>query len=121
MIKSIFCFLFVSIAAFGDTVSVSPDKLAFGDQVLTTRAFQMVVLSNPTKKDLNIFGIAADGDFSTLFTTCGSTLPSGTCVIYVFFTPTAPGLRTGTLIINDDSPDTPQKVKLSGNGIPVTL
>src|SRR5258706_761775 len=121
MIKSIFCFLFVGIAAFGDTVSVSPDKLAFGDQVLTTRAYQMVVLSNPTKKLLNIFGITADGDFSIPFTTCGGTLQTGACEIYIFFTPTTPGLRTGTLTINDDFPDSPPKVKLSGNGIPVSL
>jgi len=53
--KAILFVLLCGTYAFAATVNVSPDKLDFGDQVLTTRSFQLVTLSNPTKKVLNIF------------------------------------------------------------------
>jgi hypothetical protein len=43
------------------------------------------------------------------------------CIIGVAFTPSSPGSKTGTLIINDDVTDGSQKVKLSGTAIPVQL
>ena len=49
--------------------------------------------------------------------TCGATLGAhGLCRIFVTFTPTVSGTRTGTLSVNDDSGNTPQTVCLTGIG-----
>ena len=47
--------------------------------------------------------------------------PGNQCSIWVTFTPTATGLFTGTLRIDDDSSQTPEKIKLSGTGVPPQL
>src|SRR5260370_38536573 len=105
-----------------DMLNVSPAIPDFGSQVVTTTtAMQPVVLSNPTKKDLIVSGLTITGDFSIGANSC-LVLPAGqTCNIYLAFAPTASGLRTGMLSINDDANDSPQKVKLSGTGIPLQL
>src|SRR6266849_1790764 len=64
MTKYIFAGLFIwMVPAMADVVNVSPDKLDFGDTVLTTRALKAALLANPTKKTLNISSATADGDF----------------------------------------------------------
>ena len=68
---------------------------------------------------LTISSIATSGDFALASSTkpCGSTLAAGkNCKITVTFTPTAVGMRTGTLTITDNSPSSPQTVALSGTG-----
>ena len=62
------------IPAMADVVNVSPSKLEFGNQALTTSSTQSVVLANPTRKALNISLIVADSDFSVTFTSCGAVL-----------------------------------------------
>src|SRR6266568_116809 len=120
--QALLAFCAVVAPAMPDVVTVSPSKLEFGTQVLTTSSTQSVVLANPTKQDLNIFSVAADSDFSVTFSSCGAVLPAGNqCTISVKFAPAATGLLTGTLRIDDDSNQTPEKVKLSGTGIPVQL
>ena len=110
------------IPAMADVVNVSPSKLEFGNQALTTSSTQSVVLANPTRNALNIFSIAADSGFSVTFSSCGAVLPAeNQCTISVTFTPTAIGLFAGTLRIDDDSNQTPEKIKLSGTGVPVQL
>ena len=95
-------------ASKADIVNVSPSSLDFGSQVLTISAVQPVVLSNATKKDLNISGVTITGDFSVSSNSCGAILQAGqSCTIYVVFAPTAAGLRTGLLSINDDANNTP--------------
>src|SRR5207248_1214035 len=48
-----------------------------------------------------------------------NTLAAGAkCQILVTFSPTAIGVRTGTLTVNDDSGTSPQTAQLSGNGVP---
>jgi hypothetical protein len=121
-----------------DVVSVYPDKLDFGNTAVTAYSLQFAFISNPTKKDLNISSITAGGDFwippnfippSSIPPTtqpCSNVrpfvLPAGTqCVILVAFTPTALGPATATLTVTDDATNSPQKVKLSGTGVPVQL
>src|ERR1051326_2412081 len=111
-----------SIPAMADVVSVAPTKLDFGSQVVGAYAFQQVSLTNPTKKALNISSITAGNDFSIVYQDCGSVLPAGyQCSIYVQFFPATVGLQTVTLVIADDANNTPQKVKLSGTGVPVQM
>lgn len=70
-----------------------------------------------------LFGtIAAEGDYAidAAHSTCASdaTLAANSsCVIALTFTPTALGLRSGGLTINDNAGNAPQVVALSGTGI----
>jgi hypothetical protein len=65
---------------------------------------------------LHISAVTASGDYAVT-STCGTTLGAhGLCRIFVTFTPTASGTRTGMLSVNDDSGNTPQTVNLTGFG-----
>ena len=107
---------------FADIVNISPSSLDFGSNPLGISSSQLVTLSNPTKRVLNISSIAATGDFSSPASTCGDALwPDQQCVITIAFRPTALGTQTGVLSVNDDAGDGTQKVKLSGNGTPAVV
>src|SRR5216683_5927630 len=114
MTKYILAGLFIwMVPAMADVVNVSPDKLDFGDTVLTTRALKAALLANPTKKTLNISSATADGDFIVwanpifppginpgIASPCGSVLaPNQQCGIFIIFAPSGVGLRTGTLTV----------------------
>jgi subtilase family serine protease len=109
-------------------VSVAPTALTFSTTVVgATSAAKNVTLTNGGSVTLDITSLVTAGDFATRTATgktpCGATLAGGkTCQIGVVFTPTAAGSRTGTLSINDNASNSPQKVTLSGTGeAPVTL
>jgi hypothetical protein len=111
-----------SIPVMADVVSLAPDKLDFGAHALGTIGFQETILSNSTKKAVNISSITASGDFTILAQYCGGVLPAGgKCYIDLLFSPTSVGDATGTLAINDDANNTPQKAKLSGIGTPAQV
>ena len=103
------------------TASVSPTSLTFSGQILnTTSTAKSVTLTNSGTGTLTISSIAATGNFavSTGANACGATLGGGlNCLVYVTFTPTATGTRTGTLSITDNASGSPQSVKLSGTGM----
>jgi hypothetical protein len=103
------------------TVSLSTTSLTFAAQVVnTTSAARSVGLTNSGTGTLTISKIAATGNFavSTGTSACGSTLAGGAeCYIYVTFTPSASGTRTGTLSITDNASGSPQSVSLSGTGM----
>src|SRR5258708_29973462 len=107
MTKYILVGLFIwMVPAMADVVTVSPDKLDFGDTVLTTRAARTGILANPTKKTLNISSITGDWDFLVWLQagadSCGSAVsPDQQCSIFIIFTPSGVGLRTGTLTVTD--------------------
>jgi beta-propeller repeat-containing protein/centrosomal CEP192-like protein/ASPM-SPD-2-Hydin domain-containing protein len=66
---------------------------------------------------VNITSIVTTGDFSQT-TNCGSAIPAAAnCQLMVTFSPTATGLRTGTVTITDDAPGSPQVIQLSGTGL----
>jgi hypothetical protein len=102
--------------------SVSPTALTFGNQVQgTSSSPQAVKLSNTGNVVLVISNLTISGDFSETNTCGSSVVANSSCTINVVFTPTAPGTRTGTLTINDNSNNTlapsPQTVTLSGAGV----
>ena len=54
-------------------------------------------------------------DFQIFRDTCSGTLPAyHTCGVKFTFTPTATGTRTAALLLNNNSPSSPQTVRLSG-------
>ena len=105
---------------------VSPATLSFGNLIVgTTSAAKVATVQNNQTSRLTIAGISTSGDFAQtsncpLFpNTLGAKL---SCTISVTFTPTASGTRTGTLMVNDDAPNTPQIAQLTGTGsVPITL
>ncbi len=67
---------------------------------------------------LNISGIVASGDFSTTGTIPTTVAANSSATVSVVFTPTAQGVRTGTLTINSNDQDEGSYViNLSGQGI----
>jgi hypothetical protein len=97
--------------------TLSRESVAFGNQpVGTASPSQRVTLTNKGSARLAIESIIASGDFSQT-NNCGSSLPIGrSCHIYIVFTPTEDGLRTGSITITDDAPESPQVIALSGTG-----
>src|SRR5262249_17466070 len=82
----------------------------------TTSPPQAVRLINYGTETLNISSIVASADFREE-NDCGSNLPPQEhCTIKVTFTPSERGERTGTVLITDNAPDSPQRVGLKGTG-----
>jgi hypothetical protein len=104
------------------SVIVSTTSLLFGNQIVgTTSASQAVTLSNvgTTTLTINSFTFAGLNPADYVYSTnCGGTLRVGSsCRINVSFRPTASGVRTATLQINDSDPTSPQTVSLTGTGV----
>ena len=90
-----------------------------------TTASKTVMLTNNQIIPLSISGISAPNNFAAT-SSCPlapNTLAArSSCSIQVTFTPTKVGPLGGTLIVNDNAPNTPQTVALSGTGTnPATL
>ena len=105
----------------GPAVTLVPATLKWNNKfsVGVKSGAKSITLTNSGTATLNISGITASGDFAikTVKTSCGSTVaPGASCAIKVTFTPTQVGIRTGQVTINDNAPDTPQHVGLTGTG-----
>jgi hypothetical protein len=103
------------------TVSLSGSSLTFAVQTMvgSSTPAQTLTLNNTGTATLTIASITPSGDFS-LTDTCGASVSAGAnCAINIIFTPTAVGIRTGTLTITDNSngvAGTQQTVALTGTG-----
>ncbi|MGA9509712.1 MAG: choice-of-anchor D domain-containing protein [Candidatus Sulfotelmatobacter sp.] len=100
----------------GPLASVAPQSLTFPIQSLgTTSAAQALTLTNGNQT-LEITSIQVTGDFAQV-NNCSSTLAAtSSCIINVTFTPTALGMRTGTLTVSDNAQGGPQTASLTGSG-----
>ena len=68
-----------------------------------------------------VTSVLPTGDFQIQTNRCMHGVKPGThCDVYVTFSPTALGLRTGTLTFTDNAPNSPQTVILSGTGTTTT-
>jgi hypothetical protein len=110
----------VSLSAFGHPLLVGPPAVSFPMQTVNTSGSGAAGLANFGSKGVKFTGANVTGDFS--YTDgCAAAFadvipPGGECSLNVSFTPTAPGLRTGTLTIFDDDITSPQVITLSGIG-----
>jgi hypothetical protein len=104
-------------------VALSVTSLSFGKRVLgTTSPAKNVKLTNTGTAVLNIASITISGDFAISAKTCGATVAVGaSCTVSVTFTPAAIGIRSGILTFNDNAPNTPQTVQLTGTGTAISL
>lgn len=97
-------------------ITVTPTKLVFPTEPIgTTSPAKTVKLTNPSvNSNLAVTSIVPSGDFAQTNNCPHSLLPRKSCTIMVTFTPTASGLRTGTITINLSTG--PLLVALSGAG-----
>ncbi|PYU31261.1 MAG: hypothetical protein DMG28_15825 [Acidobacteria bacterium] len=100
-------------------VTLIPPSLSLtGNQTVGTTSLPLpVTLTNSGNAALTITSIVASLNFFQT-SNCGNSLAAGTsCNISVTFTPTMPGLLTGTISITDNAADSPQKISLTGNAV----
>jgi hypothetical protein len=97
------------------TLTFTASSLQFGVQnVGTSSSGKTIQLSNAGNASLSLASIAASGDFSQT-NSCGSSLKlKNSCSIQVTFTPTANGLRSGSLTFTDDGRPGTQSLPLTG-------
>lgn len=104
---------------------ISPSSLSFPETPLTTSTPLSMEIADSGFTDLIISSMSTTGDFSA--SPCVGPLPPPSpsplgpilhpCVFIVTFAPTKTGTRTGTLIVNDNSLDSPHIIQLSGLAI----
>jgi hypothetical protein len=106
------------------SVSLIPDKLDFGNQVVRrTSAAKRITVKNTGGQPLYFDSVDLGGDnptaFAILTDTCtGATVdPNRACIVDITFTPSVTGGRNARLRLNDNAPDSPQRLRLKGNGI----
>ncbi len=104
-------------------VTLSVTTLKWGKVKVGTKATAKTIkLTNSGNATLNIATIGVSGDFTQNVVGKGNCLNGGTvlagasCSIKINFTPSATGVRTGTVTITDNAPNTPQTVTMSGTG-----
>ncbi len=116
-------FVFSNCGGGTPTVTLSTTKLSFPKTIIgVTSKSKSVTWTNTGTATLNIFSIAASGDFAISNNTCGATVSAGaSCAVSVTFTPTAKGSRQGNLTFNDNAPGSPQIVALVGTGTAIKL
>jgi hypothetical protein len=97
--------------------TVTPTSLAFpGQQVGISSAARTVTLTNSGNAALSINSVQSTGDYAQTNTCPTAIAASSSCTISITFTPTASGMRSGALTINDNALGGPQMVGLSGAG-----
>ncbi len=106
-------------------VSLSPSgSLSFPATPIGTHSIeQTVTLTNNGGLPLLIQSVSLTGDFALANGgTCGSSVaPAATCTFLVAFAPSAGGLRSGSLVVTNNAPASPQMLSLTGSGIDFSL
>ena len=99
-------------------VALNPTSLLYGDEsVGATSQPQTVVLRNMGSAQLSISSISAVGDFTETDTCVAGVPPAGSCTLSISFAPTASGLRSGSVLITDNTSGSPHSINLSGTGV----
>ncbi|MGZ4814453.1 MAG: choice-of-anchor D domain-containing protein [Terriglobales bacterium] len=105
------------------TLVVTPSALNFFDQAVgTTSDAQTVYFYNTGNTFVTVDSVTTTtADFSVTYNGCsGGIYPNSYCVVYVTFTPTVAGLRSGALKMTDSATGSPHGANLSGNGLAAT-
>ena len=99
----------------GPAARLSRTSIDFGTVALgRVSPPQTVTLTNSGTGVMRITAVSTIGDFHA--GGCAGSLNAGwSCVVSVTFIPSAPGTRSGVLLIYDTASDSPQRVTLTGN------
>jgi phospholipase C len=84
----------------------------------TPSAASNILFTNTTNSVVTVSSITSSGDFSQT-NNCvskGALNPGVACNINPIFQPTAPGIRNGSITVQDDAPGSPHVVSLTGTG-----
>lgn len=115
----------VSLRGTGDAAvsSLSPVSIAFGEQRVGSSSLPMRVTLRATgTADLNIASFAVTGPFSALGLPPRATLrPNQQLAFDVVFSPSQPGVATGSLILQTDAYSGDTALALSGQGVTAIL
>ncbi len=100
---------------------LSATSLAFGHQLRgTTSSAQSLSATNTGSAALSITQIRLTGAYPGSFretNSCGTSLAAGaSCTILVQFAPSGTGTLTAAVTLNDNAPNSPQLVPISGTG-----
>jgi centrosomal CEP192-like protein len=113
----------LTVTGNGPVVQLVPTSLTWGKKLVGTSGTKTVTLTNTGSSTLNISSVALSGNpdftFKTVAKSCkngGTVAPGAFCYIKVTFTPQQIGLRTGTVTITDNAPNSPQTIPLQGTG-----
>ncbi len=102
-------------------ISFSPTPLSFPDQGVKTMAMKAVAVSNTGGASVSVTGMLLAGTNASDFSINGprsfTLAPGVDGAINVQFTPQAEGSRSALLIVYDSTPNSPEVVQLSGNGV----
>jgi hypothetical protein len=93
-----------------DPISFAPQKVG------TTSTAKTVQLTNLGTVTLSISSFVISGDFAQTNNCPANLNPAAGCSIAITFKPTATGKRTGSVAITDNTPGSPQLIKLNGTG-----
>jgi len=102
-------------------ITFVPGSLSFGTVSQGASSTMSVTVNNSGTAVLNITNVVLGGanasDFSSSSPTCNSPIAvNSACTLMITFTPQAPGLRSATVTLTDNAPDSPQTLALSGTG-----
>ena len=103
-------------------VTLIPGSLDFGSTTVGSTTSMTVTITNAGTAALHITNVALGGanpnDFSFSDPACNSAIPvNASCTMTVTFLPLAAGLRTASVMLTDDAPDSPQAISVKGNAI----
>jgi hypothetical protein len=104
-------------------VTLIPGTLDFGTATQGISTTANISVKNAGTAALHIASVALSGananDFAFSAPSCNNAIAvSASCTVAVTFTPLAAGLRSATLKLTDDAPDSPQVINVSGNANP---
>lgn len=107
------------------TLAFTAPSIQFNPQVVgTTSGTNTTYVTNTGTAPVVIQAVAASGDFSITYNSCGAPPlqinPQQACQFNVVFAPTAAGTRTGALTFTDDATGSPQSITLTGTGVAST-
>lgn len=110
----------VALSGYGAEAHVGalPTPIPFDSMLIgvTTPVGRLIFVTNVGSYPLTISDIATAGDFAQT-NDCTQTLyPSQSCAVRLTFTPTAAGVRSGTLTVTSNDPKGPATATLNGTG-----
>jgi len=102
----------------GPAVGLSPAQLDFHAQVVgRTSVPQLLALSNVGGQTLALVSIVPQGDYSAFHQCPPSLAPGASCTLSIAFTPTALGVRGGSVTITSNGAVSPVVLPLTGTGV----
>lgn len=108
----------VTLSGVGTRLSLTPTLLNFGTTLVgvSTKAAP-VTIKNTSNATIVINGVTASTDYTQSHAACPSNLgPQQSCTMTVKLTPSAPGVRYGTISISSNDGASPSIVEATGIG-----